>query len=509
MSENFSRFKKKYHIFRWIKSVLYGTAVGLLFAGLFLLLTKLSVLKVKPLFALPVGVGAGLLVGVLAYFLLRKSDVKLVRELDGKFHLEERLKTMFAYREDEGVMAELQRGDTEYALAQVPTKQYKIKRLWISIVSLLVGSATLVGAILFPVPQEVVPPEVVVPFSLTEVQRIGMQGLIEDVQKSKMEEPYRTEISDELEILLEKLEGITTRPDMEVAVGESMTKIWTSTANSSSMTEIANALWATGYEPAKALAKSINSGDWKKADDWGTYADFYDRFQTLYAYAQVEGEAPPEEEALWTDLKWKVEYSALRMESALTASQILQTDALYKAIYKLVTVEQADASGELLGFKPLSVKMETFTYEQSFEAVNNTLNTVAGDIYQAVSIQKENTNVGEFAMTKLSDLFLVPLPTFERPTLTGGNGSGEDSDGKEDEEQPEGAGGGVGGGATFGSDDYVLDPLTGEYVKYGELLAKYYALMNEKLEGETYSEAQKESIKKYFELLYGGIKEEK
>ena len=51
----------------------------------------------------------------------------------------------------------------------------------------------------------------------------------------------------------------------------------------------------------------------------------------------------------------------------------------------------------------------------------------------------------------------------------------------------------------------MLDPITGKPIKYVELLDKYNAIMNERLEGDSYTEEQKEAIKKYFDLLYKGV----
>ena len=53
----------------------------------------------------------------------------------------------------------------------------------------------------------------------------------------------------------------------------------------------------------------------------------------------------------------------------------------------------------------------------------------------------------------------------------------------------------------------MLDPLTGELVEYGELLAKYNAIMYDKLDGDFYTDEEKKVIRKYFDLLYSGIEE--
>ncbi len=502
MGENFLRFKRKNNLSRILKSLLYGISAGVFCAGLFLLFAKLNLLKVNPLFCLPVGVLAGAIGGGVCYFLFKKSDAALARELDSRFALKERVETMLAYQATDGELVELQREDTERSLASVPTKAFKLKRLWISFLSVGVGAATLLAALLVPNLQNEKPVEEVIPFTLTDMQRVGMKGLIVDVKKSEMEEPYRTQISGELERLLQTLEGVRTQAEMEEEVGKSMTLVWTATADSSAMTEIANALWGTGDEYSKALANAVNTSSWEQPE-WGDYAEKWSILRALYEHTAVEGENPPDESALHTELKWKLENSALKIGNALLESGIESENSLYTAIDELVNANE----GAAIGLKSLSAFMGEHSYEESLAALNGSFESLTEGIYDAISVQKINTNVGEHAMKKLSTLFLVPLPKFERPDLSkGGSGSEseKDEEGKENDETQ----GGIGGGATYGSDDYVLDPLTGEYVKYGTLLSKYYALMNEKLNGDTYSESEKEAIKKYFDLLFSGIKKD-
>ena len=119
-------------------------------------------------------------------------------------------------------------------------------------------------------------------------------------------------------------------------------------------------------------------------------------------------------------------------------------------------------------------------------------------------------DVGEYTITKLSTLFLVPAPEFERPDFVKYNQTIDDSvkDDNNDDENSGSEGGGVGEGSVFGSNDLVLDPITGEYVEYGTLLDKYYAVVFEKLQNGSYSDEQKKMIENYFALLYGGLKKE-
>ena len=109
-------------------------------------------------------------------------------------------------------------------------------------------------------------------------------------------------------------------------------------------------------------------------------------------------------------------------------------------------------------------------------------------------------------------LFSVPIPAFERPDFVknGENiNTGDQNHDDKENDNPSNSGG-VGEGVQFGSDDLVLDPLTGEYVEYGTLYAKYNTLMIEKLGDEKYgyTEEQKKAIEKYFALLYSGFQDE-
>ena len=69
--------------------------------------------------------------------------------------------------------------------------------------------------------------------------------------------------------------------------------------------------------------------------------------------------------------------------------------------------------------------------------------------------------------------------------------------------------GGYGDGELeFGGDDMIFDPATGEYVKYGDLIAEYYRLMQEYLESADLTPEQKATVQNYFGILLSGSKTE-
>ena len=200
--------------------------------------------------------------------------------------------------------------------------------------------------------------------------------------------------------------------------------------------------------------------------------------------------------------------SARKTESALKSSKLPETDEIYVVLMRLCSANEQG----LKGYSVLADNMESLTYEKAAESLKTNIDAISEDIYDAISLNRNNAFVGEYTMTKLSTLFMVPLPEFERPDFVKngedvGGGSGEGSTDNKDE-QDGSSEGGVGEGATYGSKDLVLDPLTGNYVEYGTLIDKYYAVMTAKLESGSYTEKQKEMIKNYFALLYSGIEKE-
>ena len=191
-----------------------------------------------------------------------------------------------------------------------------------------------------------------------------------------------------------------------------------------------------------------------------------------------------------------------RVPMALEASGVEENDEMYLAVKNLFD----DPTNGLATLLP---KLDYMNDDEARGVLTNFLDKMSEQTFAAIALNRANAAVGEYAMTKLSALLGAPLPQFERPEFIKQNLSPDGSVNMGEDDDKDGShSGGLGEGATFGSDDYVLDPLTGEYVKFGDLINKYNALMFEKLEGDLYSEEQKQMIRKYFELLFGGLDEE-
>ena len=508
MNSNFIKFKRRANGIRAAKSVLAGAAAGLISGGIFLLLSRLAVIDPIPIWALPIGIALFLAVGAALYLLLRVSDKALARKLDEKFSLNERVQTMVEHSNEDTEMILLQREDTESVLSKINVRDFKAQRLWIYIVALVLGVCMLVTAFIVPNKRGMSNDEDL-PFALSDMQRAGLNELISYVEKSEMEEEYKLAIVDELRILLSDLEKVDKMSGMRAELAETMAYILDITYNSSSSAEILNALWNTGDLNIRYLAKTLDTSSWK-SPDWGDYAEkLTDYIEVMLDDGSESGEntVPTDDATKRIHLIWVLQETARKTDSALRSSGIPSSDALYAVIERLVSANEPNFKGYSL----LAESMQSLDYDRCTEKLQTSIDYVSEDIYSAISLNRVNALVGEYTMTKLSTLFIVPLPEFERPDFVkrgedvlGGSG-GSASDDKNENGPSDG---GIGEGATFGSKDLVLDPLTGNYVEYGTLIDKYYAIMFEKLDNGSYTDVQKQMIKNYFALLYSGIEKE-
>ena len=499
MSEHFLKFKRRLGAFRIIRSFLIALSVGLVAGGVWLMLIRLALLNLMPFTAIIAGVGALAIAFGLAFLLGGRSDKSFAAELDELFGLNARVQTMVEYIGESGEMILMQRKDADRALSEIPVKSYKFKGLWIYIVALVVSVAVLVSGFFVPDMRDYTPPVEVIPFELSEYQERSLTQLIDEVEGSDMEEEFKAVLVQELRNLLAELKEIDLYDDMALAVMKSMNTIADVTYESSTATEMLNAVWDSGDKNFRYLAKSLATVLWENPQlDWTVFAESMTEYSAILMGDNIEDEnaivgAERAKEAIGSMMA--------ALDVVLTSSKLDETDEMYLALKNMF-------ADEALGLALIRESEEALTDDQVRAMIVKGL----GVAYDAVLLNRTNFDEGERVMARLEMLFLIRAPKFERPEFFKNNllvdgsvdNSGNNDNSSTDEEKP----GGAGGGTVYGSDDLVLDPLTGKLVKYGDLIKKYNELMYERLEGDFYTEEQKQAIKKYFELLYGINKEE-
>jgi hypothetical protein len=511
MGETFRKFKRKAFGIRLAKSLMAGLALGLAIFGACHLLLKFEVIPLTRVKAILIAAGAGALLGVLLFLLLRVTDRRLARQLDEQYRLSEKVRTMLEFGDKEGAIYELQRRDTEESLAAIRKKRVKFKRLWLYILCLVLGGAVFAASFFFspPPPEEppVVPPE---PFAITDMQIAAMEELIAYVKSSEMESPYRENVAASLSTLLDELRAVTNVNERDEALSKAVDAIHAETDASSTAVELMNELWKCDAESTQLLARTLNYYEWPKADEWDKFNSRLTDFRTSLRHAGETAEETTDETAekpdpatMLTDTKMLLTKIGSHIPSSLTRSGISPEDSLSVVLTRLASANETTEGGSRLYGLTVIAAGESYDYSGMQRELDATVATLNGELYRSLSRHKANTGTGEYAMTRLAELFGCTLPAFERPQFFG---SDEDSGTIGDDSS--GGVGGIGSGTEYGSDDLVYDPYTNSYVEYGTILDKYYALMFGKLQGDEYTEEEKKALEKYFEILYGGFDEE-
>ena len=504
MGENFLKFKRKAFTVRLIKSILLGISAGMILVGVFLLLGNFEAVQLELTHVILIGVGGMLAVGGIGYLLLHRSDKALAKRLDADFSLNEKVQTMLAYTKHEGTIFDLQREDANASLGEIPTKRFKFKRLWIYILCLLVGATSLAGGILVhpvPVEEPELPEEA---FALTDIQQAAMLELIAYVENSQMQSPYKENVATSLQELLASLQEATLASEKDAALETAVDYIYQQTDDSSAAVELMDALWRTESESCKRLAEALNYYEWMTIDSSKMFSNEMADFRTSLVHADTVTSNPDKEKmaAETGELLLKMETN---ISVSLMSSKLSETDDLYIQINRLATANETyEDNSHMYGCSVLAEQATIIGYDNTQKELDTMFSALNGEIYRALEQHLANTGTGEYALTKLRELFFCALPKFERPNFyvaTEGDDFGDDEGGG-------GVGGGIGGGTVYGSDDLVLDPITNTYVEYGTILDKYYALMFGKVDGGAYTEDEKEAMEKYFAILYGGFEEE-
>ena len=494
--KSFNGLRRKSLLLSLVIAAMISLSVGMLTVGALILHTKFEVIFLPVFASVLIGLGAFLIVGLAVFSSLYRSDKALARILDERFGLQERVQTMMAYRAREEAIFALQREDAESVINSIPKRAIKIRRLWVYVVCLVLSAGVLASSLLYTKAAPPEPPVEQTPFELTAIQIAAMEELIDYVSGSEMESPYRENVAFAVTALLDELKLATTVTERDASLGKALKAIYNETDLSSSAVEIIEALWTSGAETLKPLAEALNYYVWQKGSEWDEYVAALSKVRAGYIHPD-SSTASADVDKMTADIAALLTSDSSAIIVALTRSGIPSEDAIYLALKGL-----ASANEGFKGFSTLAPLAAQLGYTALEGEIDSAFSAVTPMLYSAIEANAASTETGEYAMTRICDLFGYTLPNFKRPVLRDSSvesGGGDDTEG--------GGMGGIGSGTVYGSDDLVLDPYTDKYVEYGTILDKYYSLMFGKTEDGDYTEEEIAALKKYFEILYGGFED--
>ena len=470
MGEGFKKLKRKYLQGVLIKSALLGVSCALIAAGASLLACKLASISLHAGYCVLIAIGAALIGGGITFLVLKPDDKKLAVRLDTEYNLNEKVQTAVAFAGESGAIVEMQREDADARLKNLPKAKFEFAKIWQYFVIAVISLVFIFTGAFVPAKSEenapANPPIVDPPFALAEEHKIKLNQVIENVGKSELDGDTKTAVTAEIYSLIDDLEEVGLESEMKTVVEAALASVKFEIIKTTSYKQIATALNASGEsELAQIIVSAI--GIYRRFP----IVDFADVDRLKFSQG-VDDATDGQFTALFERLGEDLGNTPLTVKGALIASAISQEDGLYVALNAFA--EEVSDYGEQ--------DRLTFRY--------NLCDELAGQVYKL--------GMNKYVTNRVRTVFGLEIPADDAFTLNGGGSS--------DDDQQQDNGGGYGSGnVLYGSDDEVYDPDSGEYVPYGELLNKYYAIVQELMRSGEMTEEQANVVREYFEILFSGF----
>ena len=477
MPNGFNQIKKHLWISAIWKSGLLAISLGTFSSALYILMQKILTNSVSLPLPILTGVGCAVVVFAAMLLLLMPLDKRLAKRLDRDLKLGEKAQTMLQHRDDEGVMIEMQREDTNARLIELAPAFTKPKHIYLNFIAPVLAVAILLPTILLPLKAAEAPPvtDNSDPFvEATDWQKTAVAQLIEYVETSNLEDAAKVEVIASLEELLTYLDNEYTEADLQQYVISVIVKVNAVIVGINTFDEISLALTKSENEYVKALGAALGS---------------------LNALT----------------LKQELEH----IEKNLAKDEIAAFAGELTAILDTVTPVDGDVMlPALIAFAEKYTEIATEMDKYTDAWISNNIKGANDALYSGVSVemqaQKENDTVRKYVIRRLVEIFNIPdelIPEDIKLNL-GTNGDDYIYGEEEDKDETLNSGGLGDGNQIFGSNDTVYDPVTNTHVPYGEILNAYYTKVTEQLLAGGVSDTLADFMRSYFDSLYDGSKNE-
>ena len=506
LSDKFYEIKKKHVIWAIVKSAVCALSLGLFITGVLLLALKLSAIGLSAGYYVLIGIGTALIGGVLLFlFLFNPTDKQVAKRTDDDYALNERVQTALAYSGSDGTIVRLQREDAEEKISSLPARKFSFARIWQFAVIVAVALAIGVAGITVPA-KAVTEPGFVdpdqTPRQVTELERAGVRELIANIEASSLNDDLKVAVGGVLDKLLTDLDSVNTEGTLAHAVNTAIDDSGKILSSTVSYSDIGTAL-TTADEIY--LGQAVTKG----GNVYKYYSlTVYDEVRVFDAvrYDAVNAKVGKNITLLRNDLTVSLSGGLTQVLGdtvagigrVLSALSTYENDGLY-----ILLSNFADGLSE--------IKDNAGVGLDDTEAQNGISDLVSKFIVNAtneVSAQAYNSAIRVFVSNRLKIIF--GYSSLELPIADPDKEDDEKDPNDPDERDPNEPGGNTpGSGGTgeteYGSDDMVWVPGRG-YMKYGDVIDEYYALVNQYLHSDELTEEQKNMIRAYYEILFGSNK---
>ena len=490
MGESFKKFKIKSLLIALLKSAVCGLSLGLIAAGAVALALKLAGIDFAVYLYVLIGLGLALLGGGLSFLLFRQSDLKIAKNIDERYGLDEKVQTALLYASEQGAVVEMQRQQTEACLATLPKLKLgfatTLSKIWQFILAGVLAVAIPVAAIVIPaksvqgstIDNTVDNEEEDKPFIPTEDQFDAMLELIVNVKASDLDASLKESVVKELNNVLLQFPLLEWESDLKLLLKNSYARIENHVSTSYSYTKIATSLSQCFlYSLGKVVADGVNKYSTYKLNE---YKDIKFLSETIgdEIVKLVEVEIDDAFDVITADISG----AQTLIFTALVGSKVAASDPLYGILFNF-----ARGLTDITGNLPSQLKL---TLQISLE--------------EEIARQAYIRAMKVFVFNRLDEIFGIKGPV-DVPFELQDYGTGGD-DGDDDDKTNSGG---------YGTGDWktnlqIYDPKDGKYKNYMDLIAEYWAIVEDMLrQPDKYTKEQINAIYEYFQILYNGITDRK
>lgn len=508
MSNNiFDKFNNKITKEALIKGIICGVSLSLIIEAIILVICKLTPLKIIVWLHVLLTIVLAIFFSYKFFKMFIPSEKDIAARIDKDASMNERVKTMVEFKNQDSPMINLQRKDTLDKLNNVSEKTLKMKFTFSNFILVLIAILALPSAIILKGKELPNQNNNEISESInnkSEIINSAIENMKSEVENnSQLDESTKDQINSELEDLENNLNQDSNQEEVEEDVENTKENLDEIFDEMISKDEIGEAL--EKEDSTQDLGNEVANGDSESVKD--SLDQLRDSLENLTG----------------DELKEALENIANDIKQALENSGVDSEDALYKAFENLANNLQNNANN--VNDSDIQNQIDS-SFEQAKQEISDALKDQEAleDLKESLKDKLEdleqdlnNPEQGEYSEVS-GDVSGEPSGTMSGTTsgeLTSGEQSSEGSSsengeetGGESGENPGGNTGGTGSGdMEYASDDIVYDPVTNTYVTYGELITKYYNDILQGIEDGQVSPEMEKLIADYFGSLYSDDEE--
>lgn len=483
MGESFNKIRREILRNTCIRSILYGLSCGIGASAILMLILKLAGVDLNLIYYIIAAVLLSAVAAAVWFFALNKSNTKIAQELDSQMGLSERVQTMLEFDGVVGDMIELQRADANERLAGISHGQFKKKRIWTAILSLVLASAMLTGAMLIPLrsPEGPYDPD----FEMSDFQRRRLAELIEYVKTSDMETSVKSKTVSELEGLLNSLEDAQKESQKNKLVRDVIKNVRSTVDAVCAYDDIGKAMRESGFENMVTLDTAL-----------------YELSQSLSSQSLEQIKSGFAEYEDTKTLSAALTRFAQELQSCLQDFN----GNMGITLYAFMTAIRRDVDNTA----PIVEKYsnDVAGVKKACNVINPVFDKYTEDISYEMQREMGNISTADYVVNELMTIFNVTdddgSVSDDGNKGTSGTVLGEGTVKRDDDAK--GDDGGAGTGETlYGSNDIIYDYESRTHVKYGDVIEAYRKGLYDRADGDTsnLSDEEREYILSYISALYG------